>query len=581
MGDNVVERVLVVALPAAFLGSFAVGWFSTPLSVGVGDWDQMFSDAWVSVQAFLERGRPPLWSIQISGGAPLAANPQSLSFSPLLLVPAALGPIVGLKVLSALLIGAGFIGCYHLGRRWIGDSLGAAAFAFVFVFSGYFAIHFRAGHFPWAFFYVVPWILLFADRLLFESVPTYWSSVGLLVSLVVLFSGPVYQALVFLFLPVGAIYGFVSRRDIGLIRAGYLLLLILCALLITMPRWIAIVDWQVRTPRYVPGHGGMPLLEMGQMLFMPIEDYNFRVLWGGSGLWEYWSYAGMVAGLVALASIRVRARWRQLARGFIIAGLILAWRGPWGSLLEWISPYLPIAPSVRVYSRFLVLVVLGIALLAGGGLATLRQHATTRGLFWAPTLLVIAMAADYYIVVHPIWSRVFSLRPDEAYSDWGLSLRDPPYSVVRSAPFTLESANAGGEFNSRMLPLLMGGAVVANAYATLNGVPWMERRDGKVVESLPEDAYKLTNHNLEFWGDFTPGQEIAINLHFVKAYWKVDDPKVARIYDDDGPIRLQILEPCHHVRITMRSGWESAGWAAAGIGFLLAAVAPWRFTSRS
>ena len=430
-------------------------------------------------------------------------------------------------------------------------------------------------------FYLVPWVLLFADRCLFDPAAGLQVSLGLLATLVLLFSGSVYHPLVFFLVPVTVVYAAVGCREAPWCSIRRVLLLVLSAVLITMPRWLAIVDWQRRFPRYVPGHGGMPLLKMGEMLFTSIEDYNLRVPWGGSGLWEYWSYAGMVAGLVALASIRVRARWRQLARGFIIAGLILAWRGPWGSLLEWVSPYLPIAPSVRVYSRFLVLVVLGIALLAGGGLATLRQHATTRGLFWAPTLLVIAMAADYYIVVQPIWSRVFSLRPDEAYADWGLSLRDPPYSVVRSAPFTLESGNAGGEFNSRMLPLLMGGAVVGNAYATLNGVPWMERGDGKVVESLPEDAYQLTNHNLEFWGDFTPGQEIAINLHFVEAYWKVDDRKVARIYDDDGMIRLQILEPCHHVRITMRSGWESAGWAAAGIGFLLAAVAPWRFTSRS
>lgn len=568
-------KSFLAAVHILFLCSFAVRWFLPPSSVGIGDWDWVFSDAWLSTTGLVERGWPALWSIQIAGGAPLAGNPESLAYSPLLLFPLALGPILGTKVLVVLLIVAGLVGCHRLGLRWIGDPVGSAVFAFVFVFSGYFAIHFRAGHFPWATFYLVPWILLFIDRLLFDPTPSLGGSLGLLVSLVLLFSGTVYHPLVFFLLPVAAIYGVVNGRDASRNRVRHVLLLVLCAVALTMPRWLAVIDWQWHSPRTVQtGHGGMPLIGMAEMLLTPVKDYKTRVRFGGSGVWEYWSYVGIIASILAIVSVLTQERLWNFARLCIGGAVILAWRGPWGNGLEWLSSFVPVLGSVRVYSRFLVLGVFAMALLAGGGVGALRSR--LRGRFAGlPFLLLLAMVGDYWLVVRPIWSKVFALPPAEVYSDWAVSLEGPPYTMIRSVPYVQDFTDDQDNFNSRMLPLLMAGAVVRNPYVTLNGVPWMPT-EGKVVESLPEASYQLRNHRLEFWGDFREGQEIAINLQCPRHYWRVADRSTARIQRQHGAIKLVILKPCQYLLVTIRTGLETAGWVVSGIGIVLAAAVLWR-----
>jgi hypothetical protein len=569
------ERLLIGAILVVFSCSFALAWFLHPSSVGIGDWDWVFSDAYLSVRALLERGWLPLWSIQMSGGAPLAGNPESLSYSPFLLIPLTLGPILGTKVLVVLLIAAGVVGCYRLGLRWIEDSLGSTVFAFVFVFSGHFAIHLRAGHFPWAMFYLIPWILLFADRLLVDSTPRPGASVGLLVCLLLVFSGPVYHPVVFFLIPVSLIYGVVNCRNIELGRARHVLLLVLCAVLLTMPRWLAVIDWQRRSPRDVPEHGGMPFLSIGEMLLTPIEDYKTRTAWGGSGIWEYWSYVGIVSGILSLVgAVSAQVRGRSLAVRCIGMAALLSW-GPWGSGLEWFASYIPFLSSVRVYSRFLVLAVFGIALLAGCGIRMLRSKMQGR-FVWLPLLLSLAIVGEYWVVVRPIWGRIFALLPAEEYQDWGTTLEGAPYTAIRSAPVVQKFTDKQENFNSRMLPLLMAGAIVRNSYTALNGVYWLPIREGQVVEGLPESQYRLRNHELEFWGAFFPGDEIKIRLRCKKSYWKVADRSTARIYGDSGGTTLVILRPCNYVRISVRSGLEIGGWIVSGLGIVITAAVLWR-----
>src|SRR5262249_55961062 len=157
----------------------------------------------------------------------------------------------------------GFAGCLRLGVRWIGDPLGAVVFAFLFVFSGHFAIHFRAGHFPWAMFYLVPVILICADELVFDEDPSARASIGLLVSLALVFTGAVYHPLVFFLGPVAIIYAW-ARRDAPRARARHAMLLCLCAAAIAMPRFAAVLEWQAKSPREVAGHGGASLVDLAR-----------------------------------------------------------------------------------------------------------------------------------------------------------------------------------------------------------------------------------------------------------------------------------------------------------------------------
>jgi hypothetical protein len=565
------ERAFAAVAIVSFC-CFAIGWFSPASSVGVGDWDQFFSYALVSARGLVERRWPPLWSIQLAGGAPLAGDPQTLGHSPLLLLPVLFGPIVGTKLLVVLLIGAGFAGCYRLGLRWIGDAMGAAVFAFVFVFSGHFAIHLRVGHFPWAAFHLIPWILVFADRLLRDPTVEARASLGLVACAVLLLSGMVYHPLVFFLLPVAAVYAFVYARHAPRDRIRHVGALVLCAAAVTTPRWLPILEWELRNPRVVPGGGGMPLARIAGMLLFPIDDYKLRVAWGASGVWEYWSYVGIVGTALAVASLRRGGPGRSFTVGCFLLGVVLAWRGPWGSVLGWIAPYVPFLSSVRVYSRFLVLAVFAIALSAGREVASLRVRG--RGMLgWVPTLMLAAVLADYSIVTRSVWSNVFALDAREAYADWGLTLREARYSTVRSAPPYQPSLSPTQDmFNSRMLPLLMAGAVVRNAYVT-PALPWSRPAEGNVIEGIAPDGYRLTNHQLELFGDLHAGQQIRIKLRYSRKDWTVTDRTAARIDADAGGMKLVILRPCSYVRVAVRPGLETPAWIVSLVGLASTLVA--------
>jgi len=385
-------------------------------------------------------------------------------------------------------------------------------------------------------------------------------------------TGPIYHALVFFLLPVGLSYAAVSARRAPVDRVHHVALLARCAVALAMPRLLLIVAWEWHSPRTVPGYGGMPLVAIAEMLFRPIPDYKAPVTWGASGVWEYWAYVGIVSSLLALLSLRTPGRVRTLALACVATGLVLAWRSPWGNALAWIAPHLPFLSSARIYSRFLVLAVFGIALAAGSGATTLRTIPHGRLL---ALLLLFALATEYAVVVLPIWTRIFALPVSEVYGDWGIALPGARYHSIRSAP-PFQSFSASHEmFNSRMLPLVMAGAVVRDAYVTM-ALPWARPPEGAVVKDWPDEGYRIANQELELFGDLRAGREIEIHLHYPKKYWKIADPTAARLEPYEAGVKLLILKPCTSVRIVWRSRLEIAGWIVSTIALLAAVVVVWR-----
>ena len=287
-------------------------------------------------------------------------------------------------------------------------------------------------------------------------------------------------------------------------------------------------------------------------------------------MWEYWSYVGIVTSLLALAAARLRGPLRTFAFACLAVAAILAWRGPWGSVLGWIAPYVALLSSVRVCSRFLVLAVFGIALLAGMQIGWLRSRTDAR-LAWLPPLLFLAIAAEYCVVVRPIWIKVFALPPEQAYPDWGIRRPGPRYQTIESTPWFQEFTYDEDMFNSRMLPAIMAGAIVSNAYVTM-ALPWARPPDGSVVEGWPDDGYRISNHEIEFFGDLRPGREIKVNLHYAKEYWNVADRTSARIEQDGAGMRLVVQRPCERVRIVFRTGRETVGWIVSGIALVVVSL---------
>jgi len=558
-GAGTAAELVCRAVPYLFLASFAIGWFQPSSSVGIADWDLFYSHAWLAVHGLLERGAPARWTIQLAGGAPLAGDPNALTHTPLLLIPLLFGPIVGIKLLVVVSLALGLVGVQRLGERWIGDPLGASVFAFVFVFSGCFAIHLQAGHLPWAFFPLAVWTVLFADRLLFDGTAGTTDSLGFLASLTLVFVGTVYHSLVFFLIPLGLAYALSLRARPDHERVQDLKALVLCALALTLPRLLALAAWQLQSPRTIASPGGMPLFAFAQMLVIPVDDFNHRVPWSFNGVWEHWLYPGIVATPLAIVGAARPSSVRRLAVAAVLVAFALVWIAPWGNSLARIAPYVPFLDSVRVYSRFGVLVVFSIALLAGAEIARLRRD--PRGA-WFAAVLSLLIVADYGVFTRPIWQRVFSFAPAKVYPDWGIHRDAAPYDEVLLAPDYRPPT-----MNSRMLPLLMTGAVVSNAYVSPR-LPWDRPTPGHTVTAPPGTSVQLQNQTLDFFGDFAPGDTILAKIRYRENIWKLTDETAARIEADEGGMRIVVLRSCRHVQVALRDRGDTIAWIVAALGLI-------------
>lgn len=117
-----------------------------------------------------EHGTIPSWNFAMCGGHPELAVPFSWAWAWPSLLAYALPPGPAILAAWAGLTALGFLSVRALLRRWTGSRRGAFLGACVYAFSGYFAAHFNVGHANFAFFHLVPAMMLlfevaFARRL--------------------------------------------------------------------------------------------------------------------------------------------------------------------------------------------------------------------------------------------------------------------------------------------------------------------------------------------------------------------------------------------------------------------------------
>jgi hypothetical protein len=544
----------------------AVSWLKQPFNVGVGDWDWVFSDAFQSLNGFLERGWFPFWTIQTRGGAPLAGNPESISQSPFVFILIAAGSLVGIKLLLLWLVGIGMLGCHVLGKRWFRDPWAAAGFTFVFIFSGYFAIHLRVGHLMWAMFFLVPWILYFIDRLLFAQRLYSRDAWGLLIAMVLFILGPVYHSLVFFLIPVFICYMASRALKADGKRLWLVISVFVLAIIISLPRVIAITYWELINPRNILWSDRFSLIDIFRMLFIPIEDYYTPVHSGNYGIWEYWAFIGVFSCILAAFGILSREWWKWFALCLLGIGMILSLSNKQGMAFLALLHGLPILSSVRIYSRFLVLIVFGIALLVGGGITAIRCKTVSHPHFRWAWLLLFFVVIDYLIHVIPIWTQIFSVAPEPVYDTWSLKESDPPYSRIVSAPAFQEFINNSDRFDSRMFPLIKAKTVVSNAYTGVNLPPFLPSGD-KILEWPQNIQYIIDNHQIKLYGSFSPGQSIKLNLLY-HTYWKSAMPEKVSVEKDGNLMRLSIQQACTFILIKISEPWEKMAWMISPFGIL-------------
>ncbi|MDQ3036920.1 MAG: hypothetical protein M3Y87_31290 [Myxococcota bacterium] len=391
--------------------------FASPRASGWGDW-QWFHHMWEAGRvAYVRWGEAPLWNPHHCGGVPLWGNPQAQVYSPTYLIFALpFGTTLGHKLFILLHAVAGFAGMYVLARREVSLTRASSLFAaIVWCASGFFAWHGAGGHATFLAFYYAPALLLAwraAERDLRWS-----AAVAALMVLVVLEGGHYPFPYFVLVLAIDTLVRAITLpRAIPRLAMATLLSGGLTGLLGAF-RFLPILLALRANPHPVPDPDWVSPSEILEMLTARTHEYRFA---GHGWVWpEYGAYVGWVVvalgtlgALIALfGSVRPRISPRRrstmvailvgaIAFFFFTQGSATPWH-PWPLLQE-----LPFYRSIHVPSRFRVLLIFYMALLAGLAIdriarwiESLPVRADVRALALAlPWVIALCVTVDVYAV---------------------------------------------------------------------------------------------------------------------------------------------------------------------------------------
>ena len=128
------------------------------------DWDSTSSMIAMLRVHLYEYGIVPTWNFGFCGGRPELAAPISWAYTWPSLVAYALPPNQAVIALWLLMTAVGFLATRRVLYRWCRDDTAALLGASVYAFSGYFVARFNVGHAGFAFFHLVPVLLLLFDE---------------------------------------------------------------------------------------------------------------------------------------------------------------------------------------------------------------------------------------------------------------------------------------------------------------------------------------------------------------------------------------------------------------------------------
>lgn len=355
------------------------------------DWDYYASMARSLKSHFEAFGGAPLWNPQFCGGRPELSLPHGIAFtwySPLFYVAPAY-PAMFLVWVLLTLVGLG--SAYLLLVQWTGERLGAAVGATLYALTGYFASHFNQGHLSFAFFHLVPLMVLLAERWLAKPAAERGRG-GLIATALVsaaFFTAALPHALFYLYpalLGWSAWRAWKHRRDLRAVMA--LGAAHACGVMLSLYKLWPAVDWQRRFPRQgVLAESTSPLdvLLNSVRWTEDFVDPMARAFEGQTWFsWEYNWYVGLGAWLVALAGIGAYAMRRRLVGtgGLLAAGGILVVGGTWLAMgndhplgIAAAFEHLPLVKGIRTFGRYQVLCLVGLALWVAAGFKALHALA--------------------------------------------------------------------------------------------------------------------------------------------------------------------------------------------------------------
>jgi hypothetical protein len=500
MTGRVGSWVGVVALSLIFGAAFC--W---PLLDSVGhigprnDWDQHLTLHWVPYETVRQYGQIPLWNPYVCGGMPMLGNPQSRWLTPFFLLHVWFGPELALQLEMLAHICLGWLGAFVLGRTVGLSRVASLAPATIFAGSSYLYLHLAEGHSTWMAYAYMPSIL--AAALAKRPIV---AGIGLAVAV---YEGGIYTVVhTVLALALLALHRSIADKSLRPIAGlGVTAIMAIC---VAAPKLMMMQPLLAQYPRLTESTETVSvelvaraLVDREQNLEMRIPDEH------ALGFYEYGAYVGPVPVLLALfgavASMRRTIPWLLL----LCAGLALSLgRTPGGEYSPWsLLHEVPIFASLRIPSRFIVLAVLALGVLAGFGTDRLVTTRRYRRMAMAVALLAIA-AIDMGLVASPLLRHVgdaetITLDRSERFVQLNNAERKQMYPAAQA---NMGSLDCYEPLEPAVAPAGMGDAHYRGEQYLLRGgsvtlVEWSPNRLTLAVSSNAPDIL-VVNYNYDsFW----------------------------------------------------------------------------------
>ena len=387
------------------------------------------------------RGELPLWSPEISGGRPLLPNPNAGALYPVRMLLAPVRFPLAIKIFTVFHWAAAGLGMMVLlgaagtsaGARWIG----AVTYAFSgVVVSDVFFPHILPGT------ALLPWVVWAAARK--GPLPSRLLLLSFLLALDML-AGDVFTVTMAILCAVAWIFceEEPSRRRGLLTTLGGAVGL---AALAALPQIAATVLWIPETNRAVRGinlHEALLFSLSPYRLLELVTPFPFGSVWmiEFSSIWGFQVFSQKYMGLFltlycgTLAFVALIALWKSSARGARFARALIVGAGAIAVIPSFVPESWRNAASplpLRNPEKFAVVLVLGLAVLAGLAFDELRRRPRLPGWIFAATVPLAALAVAASAFPHAAARIALALTrtPDEFLD---IAVRELPMALVETA----------------------------------------------------------------------------------------------------------------------------------------------------
>ena len=544
----------VAAVSLAFAAVFCWPLFEFPGRLGVqGDWDQYLVLHWVPYETVRQYGQVPLWNPYVCGGMPMLGNPQSRWLTPFFLFHLLAGPELGLQLEIVAHVALAWAGAFVLGRTVGLSRLSALAPATIFAGSSYHYLHLAEGHVTWLAFAYLPWVLAAA-----------WAGRPMLAGIALALGigeGGVYAVP----LTVVALVLVALSRAMTLRSArpfAHVAVAGAVAACLAAPKLLLVQPLMARYPRLIESAERMGPELMIEALLGRMQDLETTPAPSGYeyGIHEYGAYVGPLAVLLALAGAfaarRVAAPWLLLLGAALMLSFGTALGGaysPWALLHQ-----LPVFASLRIPSRFLIMAVLAIAMLAGAGVERLVSTAG-RGVRRAAIALLLAATVDMALVGSPNLRHLVDLRAA---------------TIERSETFI--QVDDGDD--KRMYALARANRGALDCYEPLKpavepigaGTPGYRGEEYLLADGTVR-RIEWSPNRLAFEVSSNLANTLVVNSNYDES-WRVIEG-AGEVFSHDGLLAVRIPAGSHRLSIAYRSPRFMAGVLLA---LAAAAVIAWR-----